>query len=526
MNSYPSFSPRLRSVFKLVALLGFALSSQVIAYEVTMEKEPWITVGEDGVLVYRADERGNTIPDFSRSGYRGGGVALPLVPVLETLESHGLDDEAGRIQAALDRLGESPADEEGRRGALLLKRGVYRLGQTLRVPGGVVLRGEGSGEDGTLLRTFGRGWGPIIAVGSQDGREADAVAGSSRPILDEYVPWSEKTLTLEFADDLQPGDRVLVIREGTDEWISLLGMDRMEPWEDPSRQVRQWTAEEYTFAVERFVEAVEGNRVRLDAPLMIAIDSTFGGGRLERAESHRPVEAGVEHLRIESEYPKGQETRMRDIPKPSVEFCSVENAWARDVTVRYSDAAFRIRSEGIFVTVADCRHYDPVGPIQGGYRASFTVWGQYVLVINGYARNSRHAFMTGARVRGPSAFVEGVSEQTHSASGPHQRFAIGQLYDVIADDESLIVRDRGNWGSGHGWAGAQQVFWNVTTPLVMSQQAPTTSNYVVGGLIGEIQPGRFPDRTPGSFDRIGQIVEPRSLYRAQLRERLNTDITH
>ena len=37
----------------------------------------WVQPGANGTLVYRADERGNTIPDFSRAGYRGGGVRLP-----------------------------------------------------------------------------------------------------------------------------------------------------------------------------------------------------------------------------------------------------------------------------------------------------------------------------------------------------------------------------------------------------------------------------------------------------------------
>src|SRR5687767_13201695 len=45
----------------------------------------WVYPGPDGRLVYKKDERGNQVPDFSYAGYLGGGVALPSVPVVQTL---------------------------------------------------------------------------------------------------------------------------------------------------------------------------------------------------------------------------------------------------------------------------------------------------------------------------------------------------------------------------------------------------------------------------------------------------------
>src|SRR5437667_3167181 len=37
----------------------------------------WVYPGSDGRLVYKKDDHGNQIPDFSNAGYGGGGVALP-----------------------------------------------------------------------------------------------------------------------------------------------------------------------------------------------------------------------------------------------------------------------------------------------------------------------------------------------------------------------------------------------------------------------------------------------------------------
>lgn len=100
--------------------------------------------GPEGRLIYRADERGNAIPDFSRAGYGGGGVALPDIPVARTLAPHATGDDGKRIQAALDEVGALTPDARGFRGAVLLKRGVYRVEGQLRVgASGVILRGEG-----------------------------------------------------------------------------------------------------------------------------------------------------------------------------------------------------------------------------------------------------------------------------------------------------------------------------------------------------------------------------------------------
>lgn len=45
-----------------------------------------VFAGKNGRLIYQAaNVRGDTIPDFSNCGYRGGGVALPAVPVKVTV---------------------------------------------------------------------------------------------------------------------------------------------------------------------------------------------------------------------------------------------------------------------------------------------------------------------------------------------------------------------------------------------------------------------------------------------------------
>src|SRR6187401_1502746 len=120
--------------------------------------------GPSGRLVYVPDEQGNTIHDASHAGYRGGGVAIPTVPVRETIWPVAGDNTA-HVQAAIDKVSALPLDKSGLRGVVLLRAGYYRLATPLAIQAsGVVLRGEGMGDTGTILVGTGTGRPPASAA--------------------------------------------------------------------------------------------------------------------------------------------------------------------------------------------------------------------------------------------------------------------------------------------------------------------------------------------------------------------------
>ncbi len=82
-------------------------------------------------------------------------------------------------------------------------------------------------------------------------------------------------------------------------------------------------------------------------------------------------------------------------------------------------------------------------------------------------------------------------KKTHADIGPHHRWAVGTLYDNITTDGEINVQDRGNYGSGHGWAGVTQVLWNCTVKRA-AVQSPWTSgkNYNIG-MKGDKYPWPF-----------------------------------
>ena len=44
-----------------------------------------VSLDSSGKLAYKADAKGNTVPDFSGVGYKNGEVAIPTVAVVKTV---------------------------------------------------------------------------------------------------------------------------------------------------------------------------------------------------------------------------------------------------------------------------------------------------------------------------------------------------------------------------------------------------------------------------------------------------------
>src|SRR5437763_10678987 len=91
--------------------------------------------GPNGKLVYEPyTDQGDTIPDFSNCGYMGGGVKIPDVAAKITVRPEsGSGDDTQRIQQAIDQIATMPAGPDGFRGALVLARGYYRIGGSLKM---------------------------------------------------------------------------------------------------------------------------------------------------------------------------------------------------------------------------------------------------------------------------------------------------------------------------------------------------------------------------------------------------------
>lgn len=513
----------------------YAVAASIALYGLTgtaqekggADMPPLIQVGENGTLIYQSDSRGNRIPDFSRCGYLGGGVKIPEVPTRKTLSPlqpgsgqalEGNTDDTARIQKALDGLGKLGVDENGFRGALLLKRGTYRVKGSLSInASGVILRGEGQGENGTIIIGTGTRKRTLINVGGRT--RISEVKGSRRKIADSYVPWGALSFELESVNGLSVGDEIILFRPSTGNWIHDIGMDRIP--NRPGRKTVQWAPGGYDFRFERVITEKVGKRITLDAPVVQAMEEKYGGGSVYRyMETGRISQAGVEHIRLVSAYKKGKEQEDEEHAWTGVSLDHVVNGWSRNLTMVHFSHGVTTGQNAKFVTVQDCGYFDPVSKITGGRRYPFSVNGQFCLVQRCYTREARHSQATGSKVRGPNVFLDCMNESTHGDTGPHHRWAVGVLWDNLKGGP-FNAQDRGWMGTGHGWAGAMQVFWNCQTSSICVQQPPTSQNYAIG-CTGKQSAGwrGSRGRRPGHYESHGKHVSPRSLYLGQLEDRL------
>ncbi len=354
-----------------------------------------LSVHLDGAkLVYEHDASGNFIPDFSNCGYGGGGVALPTVSVKETLEPS--DGDAGaRIQAALDKVGALPLDSSGIRGAVLLKKGEYKIAGTIAIKAsGVVLRGEGDKEKDTVLIATGATQRTLISGVKGSGKPAEA-KGSRREISDDYTPCGTRTIRLAGTNEFKPGDPIMVVRPCTAAWVHELGMDKI-PLRKDGGKVVQWSEGSEELHFDRVVVKVDGNTLQLDAPLTCALEKKYGGGYVYKFEfPGRTARCGVENLRGVSEY-KGDEDEEHGWTLLS--FNDIENGWARGISsMHFGYSCVSIQGGAKWVTVEHCACYDPISKITGGRRYSFGHGGELSLIRDCFARNGLATISSPAR---------------------------------------------------------------------------------------------------------------------------------
>jgi hypothetical protein len=472
----------------------------------------WVFPGGDGHLVYGRDSLGNRVPDFSNVGYRAGEAAIPEVSVRVTISPVDGDD-GDSIQAAIDQVSALPLDGNGFRGAVLLTAGEYQIASYIQIrASGVVLRGVGDSSNGSILRAAGTGQRTLVRISGSGSRST--VSGTTRNITDSYVPVGARSFTVSSASGYAVGDRVIVKRPSTQAWIDAIGMNQLEnPWTPGSRDIQS----------DRIVMRIEGNRVFLNAPLVCALDSVYGGGQIWKYTwSGRIKNVGVEHIRGVSDYAV---TDDEDHGWTFIEFRSCEDGWARDITSQYFGyACVGLLGGAQSVTVADCEALDPVSQATGGRRYAFVVDdAELCLVRNCYTRQDRHQFVTQSNTDGPNAFVDGRSDSARSDAGPHHRWATGALWDHIeVNGHALNIQNRGNLGTGHGWAGGNCVAWNCDASSgFVVQNPPTARNWLIGS-IGAIKNGTVyvGPHDPGTYGANGTNVFPQSLYHNQLNNRL------
>lgn len=489
----------------------------------------WVRPSATGNLLYTFDERGQRVADFSNVGYRGG--LAPLPDVTRLVESNRwiqvspiAGDDTTNIQAALAWVAAQPLNSNGFRGVVFLKAGEYQLSNSLTLSAaGIVLKGAGSSAtNGSRLRATAARQYTLINVDGSGSRAT--VSGTTHFLTQKLVPAGTRTFSVEATSGLAVGHLVRIQRPSTERWLADIGMDQLGPASGGENDVLPWVAGSRDLFFDRVITRLEGNWITVDAPLPQTFELSYGGGRVSRYTWNRAENIGIEDLYGVSDFAHSTD---EDHGWTFISLRDVQHSWVRNITAQHFGFSAVVLNDGAkWITVADSRNLDPVSVLDGGRRYSFNNNGaELALFLNNEARQGRHDFILGSEVAGPNAFVHGTAEAVYADTGPHHRWSVGALFDLMTvGGNEINVQNRGNQGTGHGWAGAYMTVWNSVASSFRVRNPPTARNWLVGS-VGTVQSssccavGADPAGTYDLSGVDGQPVHPRSLYHAQLQQR-------
>ncbi len=323
-------------------------------------------------------------------------------------------------------------------------------------------------------------------------------------ILDLEVPVGASSFSIQNDSLFQVGDSVIVLRTPNRQWIDDIGMSEVG-----------WHPDDYILEFERVITGIEGDVLQIDVPMVHSISSKYGGGEvLPRYSGRRVTQCGIEDILFTSVFIHEED---EDHAWTAVHLKETENCWVKNVTARYFGYACVRLDNAYKTTVENCAMLDPASLTTGDRKYSFDITkGSFNLMQRCYTRGGRHDFVTDAKVTGPNVFLDCLSDQTFSDIGPHHRYATGILFDNIRGGD-MRVHNRQDAGTGHGWSGAQTMFWNLEAPFheIKVESPVAAMNWGIGCYGGQMNGDGF-------WEHWGTQVLPRSLYIQQLKDRLGS----
>ncbi|MFL5739410.1 MAG: DUF6298 domain-containing protein [Flavisolibacter sp.] len=498
-----------RKAFRSSILLVACLSSCFVFAQAKKQKTlAPIIVQSNGQIAYTPDSLGNRVPDFSYAGYMAGEKSIPDVPI-KVIVPFVNGDATLRIQSALDYVASLPLDKNGFRGAVLLQKGVYKIeGQLKMTSSGVVLRGSGVNQttllgNGTDRLTLIR----ILGVNNK-------MVNKEISIADAYVPVGATRLSVPSPNNFKEGDPVIIHRPSTLKWIQALHTETF----GGGISALGWKAGERDLYFDRKIVSVNGNTITLDAPLTTALDTTYGTSTISSYSwPGRIQNLGIENLSLESAFdagnPKDEAHRWM-----AVTMENTEDAWVRQVNFKhFAGSAVNLLESTKRITVEDCKSLEPVSEIGGQRRYTFLTSGQQTFFLRCYAENGYHDFAVGFCAPGPNAFVQCQSVLPYSFSGAIDSWASGVLFDIVnIDGNALRFANLEQDGRGAGWSAANSVFWQCSAAKIDCYKPPTANNWSFGSW------AQFGG--DGYWESSNEQIRPRSLYFAQLSNRLGGDV--
>jgi hypothetical protein len=516
---------RRRIIFALLILL---LSPGNVFSQISGSKSQWVYRGKDGKLQYKTTPSGDRIMDFSYSGYMGGGVALPSIPEVITVKPLTGSDATMRIQKAINSIAALPV-KNGFRGAGLLEAGTFLCKEALLIPAdGIVLRGSGSGKEGTIIKMEGDRHPAIIIARKKEylpenkkGQPDEIeLSRNTAKVTSSYIPSGTTVFSIDNITGLRVGDLISFYRPVTDAWIHFMHMDDLI--RDGKHQT--WIANNRRSISERRIKAISGKFITVDMPMadsynadyMLAQKATISENKISQRITH----AGVENIHIQC---APLEIDYGHAPYSGIRI-EGDNCWVKNVYFEETMNTTTIAGNNNTLEKLVIKHTYP--NLGASKPTDFNIEGSCNLIDKCQVTGDNTYFVwTGSLINGPNVVLNSIFLGHGSRIQPHQRWSTGLLVDnCVVPGGGIDFMNRGVAGSGHGWTMGWAVAWNCIAKTYTIQKPPGAMNWAIGCRGTRIRTARLFDSAPilgeGTFESHGSPVTPKSLYLTQLADRL------
>lgn len=523
----------------------FLLLLSVVCLQASTE-QPWRSVlfpvdWELGAT----DDKGRFLHDFSYAGYHRGERPLPHVegPLFDVVAKFGADssgrkDATPMIQAAID------AAQSAGGGVVLIPEGNYLLQGGLRVgKSGVVIRGEGPEKTRLFFSDQESQKMTGISIGGfrMPGVEAALASDGS-----QHADFIE----LVDASGLQVGDDIDLGWVITDAFVADHGMTGT--WKAHNGKWMPF----FRLNVVAIDLRSSPHQVTIDVPLRYPVkvrDSATARRRTKYLE-----ECGVEDLAMSNPMPDGTvDDFPESVRRQLIMLHDAKNCWVRNVHsfapmgAGY-DPKYHVYDKGIGVskskriTIQDCVLQYAQRRDKGGHGYLYELGGSNDILLKdcqgiGGRHNITSNWLFGSvgNVYLRCLTRGGSLSDWNNALGPcdfHHSLAMANLIDSCTIDDGWLGMNRGAMSGGAGHTVTESVFWNCKgTGEVRSAQYGW--GYLIG-LADSLKVITEADLTKNSLNwlekqyvgtepwdfvegaGLGDLLEPQSLYEAQLKLRL------
>jgi len=289
---------------------------------------------------YVAQDGQARLLDFSYAGYRYGEEAIPVKgKILGKITDFGAipndgKDDTDAIQRALDKLSK-------KRGVILFPKGRYIVNgdplnpKQLKLHASkVVLRGEGSGEEGTVIHMTNKflpakGYGDFML---EIGKEELVYQKHATPITSESKR-GQRTIEVKNAEKFMSGDYVKIVlysERNDGKYTEDLGRTLAYPLEPEERWTNFAKYSPY-MSVNQIKRVIDNNTVELVQPLKKDLLARWTP-KMVYVKFYEEV--GVEHMRFEGEWHgpyRHHGNREMDYGWCALGFNNIVNGWVKDV---------------------------------------------------------------------------------------------------------------------------------------------------------------------------------------------------